>query len=243
MSSIDASIRHPFTCVVAGPSSSGKSTFVRNLLKRQGDLIDTIFDYVYIFIGTAEDQNPILKELADSDDKIWLFDVKKLYPNVKLSKSNFATDVTQLITRNYERGLKGCICCDDLMSDLSESELLLELFTKLSSHASVSVIHITQNLFFRGTGKRALDSLTIYRNTKILVLFESPMDSTVLRTIAGKMPDHGVLEMLKGILSKYRYVVIRADFKSDPRIRYTSDIFNVEPFPHQKVFSIAVKDQ
>ena len=47
---LDARFRHPFTCVVSGPSQSGKSTFVRNLLLKQNDIIDTEFDYVFIFL-------------------------------------------------------------------------------------------------------------------------------------------------------------------------------------------------
>ena len=44
--------KHPFTCVVAGPSGSGKLTFVRHLMLSQEKIIDAQFDYIYIFIGT-----------------------------------------------------------------------------------------------------------------------------------------------------------------------------------------------
>ena len=51
---VDAQMHHPFRCLVAGPSQSGKSTFVRNLLLWQNDIIDIRFDYVMIVLGTAE---------------------------------------------------------------------------------------------------------------------------------------------------------------------------------------------
>ena len=41
---MDAQMHHPFRCLVAGPSQSGKSTFVRNLLLHQNDIIDVCFD-------------------------------------------------------------------------------------------------------------------------------------------------------------------------------------------------------
>ena len=36
---VDAQMHHPFRCLVAGPSQSGKSTFVCNLLLRQNDIM------------------------------------------------------------------------------------------------------------------------------------------------------------------------------------------------------------
>ena len=49
---VDTQMHHPFRCLVAGPSQSGKSTFVRNLLLRQTDIIDIRFDSVMIVLGT-----------------------------------------------------------------------------------------------------------------------------------------------------------------------------------------------
>ena len=39
---VDAQMHHPFRCLVAGPSQSGKSTFVHNLLLRQNDITDSV---------------------------------------------------------------------------------------------------------------------------------------------------------------------------------------------------------
>ena len=53
----DGQIHHPFRCLVAGPSQSGKSTFVCNLLIHQDDIIDVTFDHVIIVLGTDTDKN------------------------------------------------------------------------------------------------------------------------------------------------------------------------------------------
>ena len=53
---VDAQMHHPFMCLVAGPSQSGKSTFVRNLLLQQNDIIDICIDYVTIILGTEANQ-------------------------------------------------------------------------------------------------------------------------------------------------------------------------------------------
>ena len=73
---------------------------------------------------------------------------------------------------------------DDLMSELSECRLLVDLFTKFSSHYSLTIIHITQNVFFKSVGKHGTDNVTIFRNTQVLVLFWTPMDMSMLMMIA-----------------------------------------------------------
>ena len=60
----DDRLKHPFTYVVAGPSGSEKSTFVRNLLLKQDHLIDTSFDYVFIFLGTDTSENNTISTLG-----------------------------------------------------------------------------------------------------------------------------------------------------------------------------------
>ena len=49
---VDAQMHHPFRCLVAGSSQSGKCMFVCNLLLWQNDIIDNCFDYVTIILGT-----------------------------------------------------------------------------------------------------------------------------------------------------------------------------------------------
>ena len=62
---VDAQMHHPLRCLVVGPSQSGKSTFVCNLLLQQNDIIDICFDYVTIILGTEANKNEILSSLKD----------------------------------------------------------------------------------------------------------------------------------------------------------------------------------
>ena len=76
----DGRLKHPFTCVVAGPSRSGKSTFVRNLLLKQDCLIDTAFDYVIIFLGTDMSENNTISTLDRVlPQRVYLVEVKNVY--------------------------------------------------------------------------------------------------------------------------------------------------------------------
>ena len=74
--------------------------------------------------------------------------------------------------------------------------------------------------------------LTVYRNTKYLVLFPSEMDMSSLTLVVRKMGPGGkkneiLKEMLSEIMSENRYVIIRSD-KSD--LRYMSDLFGEKSF-------------
>ena len=42
-------LKHPFTCIVTGPSGYGKLTFMTKLLLSQEELTMAVFDYVIIF--------------------------------------------------------------------------------------------------------------------------------------------------------------------------------------------------
>lgn len=236
---IDAQFKHPFTCIIAGPTGCGKSTFVSNLLTSPNNLIDAKFDYLYIFIGTEEKQNETLSQLKQKIPNTSIIEIKqfrKKDDNSVFSIDEFSKYFKNLIEKQKHK--KGCIIFDDLMSELTQNDMLLNLFTRYSRHASITVIHITQNLFFKG--KRSSDHVTIFRNTKVLVLFDTPMDNSIFTTVAKRMgePTQQLIEMLKDIVQKYRYVVIRGDFNTPPELKYTSDIFAQKPFPHQKAFTL-----
>ena len=74
-------MHHPFRCLAAGPSQSGKSTFVCNLLLQQNDIIDICFDYVMIVLGTEANKTEILSSLKNKlrPGAVEIIELKKLY--------------------------------------------------------------------------------------------------------------------------------------------------------------------
>ena len=152
---VDAQMHHPFRCLVAGPSQSGKSTFVHNLLLQQNDIIDICFDYVMIILGTEANKNEILSSLKDElrPCVMEIIELKMLYETPELMKKNFSSEFEHFVKKKANREKKGCVIFDDLKSELSECGLLLDLFSKYSSHYDLTTIHIMQNIFFQGRGK------------------------------------------------------------------------------------------
>ena len=160
---VDAQMHNPFRCLIAGPSQSGKSTFVCNLLLWQNDIIDICFDYVMIVLGTAN-KNEILSSLKDElrPGVMEIIELKKLYETTELMKKNLSSEFEHFVKNRANRKKKGCVIFDDLMSELSECGLLLDLFSKYSSHYDLTTIHIMQNICFKVGGNHGSDHVTIY---------------------------------------------------------------------------------
>ena len=102
---VDAQMHHPFRCLVAGPSQSGKSTFVHNLLLQQNDIIDICFDYVTIILVTDANKNEILSSLKDElrPDVVEIIELKKLYKTAELMKENFSSEFEHFVKNKANR--------------------------------------------------------------------------------------------------------------------------------------------
>ena len=106
---VDAQMHHPFRCLVAGPSQSGKRTFVHNFLLQQNDIIDICFDYVTIVLGTEANKNEILSSLKDElrPGVVEIIELKKLYETAKLMKRNFSSEFEHFVKNKANREKKG----------------------------------------------------------------------------------------------------------------------------------------
>jgi hypothetical protein len=69
---------------------------------------------------------------------------------------------------------------DDLMKEAGDS--VLDIFTKLSHHRNMSVIFLTQNLFFKSKQSRTMNI-----NTQYIVLFKNPRDALQVATLGRQM--------------------------------------------------------
>ena len=90
---VDAQMHHPFRCLVAGPSQSGKSTFVRNLLLWQNDIIDICFDYE-ILSSLKDELRPGVVEIIE---------LKKLYETTEFMKKNFSSEFEYFVKNKAKR--------------------------------------------------------------------------------------------------------------------------------------------
>jgi hypothetical protein len=119
---------HPFTSMIAGPTGSGKSIFVRR--------------YVHN-----------IKHMMTSKPAriLWCYgEYQTLYGTVEgIEFQQGLPDLDNLDPRE-----KHFIILDDLMDETDQR--VASLFTKKSHHKNISVMYIVQNLFHRGKHQRTI---------------------------------------------------------------------------------------
>ena len=130
--------RHPFTSVIAGPSSCGKTSFVVKFIGYASRIMNpppTSITWCYGSYQTAFDS----------------------LPNVKFVEG--IPDINQI-----ERG--SLLVLDDLMHEADER--VNKIFTKYSHHRNISVMFMTQNLFHKNARTITLNAhyLVLFKNPR-----------------------------------------------------------------------------
>lgn len=125
---MDPRLKHPFTCVIAGPTGSGKSYFVSRLLSHAHTMIDPPPEKVMWCYGEWQ---PLYATIRGVEFVEGLPDVKTLNPSCRT-----------------------LIVVDDLMAETDGR--VTKLFTKGSHHRNISVIDIVQNLFNKNKENRTI---------------------------------------------------------------------------------------
>lgn len=141
---MDLRWKHPFTAMIAGPTSSGKSCFTVRLLEGEENTCDVKFDSI-----------------------IWCYSIT--HPNLRQNLNNVQY-IQGLPNIEELQGNVGAtlLVLDDMMRQCNES--ILDLFTKGSHHLGISVIFITQNLYHKGKHNRDISLnchyLVLFKNPR-----------------------------------------------------------------------------
>ena len=151
---------HPFTCIVAGSSGSGKTVWVSRFLKNSHKLCTVRFDRVLLYY--SEWQEAYVQDFRLPGG-----------PEVE-----FREGLPDPADYSHDNDKKKLIILDDLMREAC-TEVVSDLFSRGSHHKNLSVLYLTQNLFHQG--KCARD---ISLNAKYIVLFKSPRDRSQIRHLA-----------------------------------------------------------
>lgn len=194
---------HPFTCMIAGPTGSGKTVCTIKILQNNTKLINPPPDrIIYCY---AENQ-PSFDELLE------------VYPPVEFVHGLPDCD-------NIDPNQNNLIVLDDLMQECKNDEGILKLFTTDSHHKNISVIFIVQNLFSQGKYTRSISL-----NCHYLILLNNPRDRLQISYLSRQMfPENPklLIECYEDATNKpHGYLFL--DFKQfTPRAyRIQSDIFD-----------------
>ena len=217
MDPFDARIALSFGMVCAGPPMSGKSSFVLQLIENRDRIFTRQFDYIYYFYSTYTKTIEI---------------IEKEYSDIIKTVKGLPEDIDEYIEN--DKNLYGLHVFDDLMSEVSNSTSITELTSRKCQHNSISWIVILQNLFFNGGKSR----ITIQRCAHYMVLFNNPLDKSVIQHLANRIMPKQQKIFLK-IFEKasnrpHGYLFIDGRQNTPEIARFRTDIFNY----YQRVFSL-----
>ena len=124
-------LKHPFTCVITGPSKYGKLNFMRKLLLSQKVLTTAVFDYVIIFLGTDASENKTLSSLEYVlTQRVYVLEMKNIYHTQDDLQKKFPQDLKNMLKPRSDKEMKGCLIFDDLMEELSHCGVLMMISWK-----------------------------------------------------------------------------------------------------------------
>jgi len=139
---MDVRFSHPSTFLIAGPTCSGKTFFVRRMLQYLSKLFTPVPEKV-----------------------VWLYGEYQSffrdYPSVVFEEGLSFLD-------RFTPGPRTLLIIDDLLHETTDQ--VAQLFTKGCHHKNVSVIYLSQNLFHQGKQQRTISLnahyLIVFKNPR-----------------------------------------------------------------------------
>lgn len=206
--------KSPFSCMISGPSQSGKTHFVNQILENHEKLIDKFLQ---------------LRVL-------WCYGIEAETTGQQLKNpSVFIKYHKGLPTEDLLEGINTVII-DDLLTETAKNEKMTNLFTRVVHHKNINVFCMIQNIFYKSTVIRNLNL-----NSNYIVLFRNIRDQTQLAIFARQFypqnPKFIINAFLDATSKPYGYLLIDLHPKTADKFRIRSDIFKtVNGKPCQVVY-------
>lgn len=198
------SFKHPSSCVIAGPSKSGKTNFVISVLNNH--------DYFFPSLNT-----PRVGWLSGTPIDHSQFDKSLKVKNIsELPKSYKDLDI---------------LVIDDLLQELGQSKKLVNVFTKVSHHERVSVFFLSQKFFYKSAEMNIItgnaDYIVLLKNARDQSSFFN-----LARQLEPTNPK-ALLEVFRDATSE-PYSSIRIDNTAScpPQFRFLTGLAPLKPFAY-----------
>ena len=147
--------QHPFTCLIAGPTSSGKTVFTSKLIRYVDALVTpSIEEIIYCYA-------------------LWQPEYVKIQQ--QNSRVKFVKGLPDF--ENINVGIRRLVVVDDMISELNSE--IESMFIRGSHHLGISLCLITQNIFSRVKSFRNLSL-----NAHYIVCFKQPRDASQIMHLA-----------------------------------------------------------
>nr|CAD2192553.1 unnamed protein product [Meloidogyne enterolobii] len=188
----------PFGMILAGPSSSGKSTFLLKFIAGSNELIDPSPKSILYCFGEMNNIVPLLQ---------------------KSGVGVFAGVPPEELIKKYPKPL--LLILDDLLLSINE-KYLSELFTKKSHHQNFSIIFVTQNLFDPKikVARQNSQYIIVMRSPNSMLSVRNIGVQLFPRQL-----DYFLDAYRQATKHPYGYLVIDMHASSDPTLRLRTNIF------------------
>lgn len=210
----DITFKTPFNCLLSGASGTGKTTWVRNLLKLRNHVFSTPPEKVIWFYAKHQ---PVYEEMKRDG----LID-ELINANIDFPTSDSITDA---VSQYKDKG--GClIVFDDILADITSD--FVKMFCNTSHHENASMIFLTQNLMYQNKHFR-----TMSLNCHYIVLMKNERAvqqvSFLSRQLCPENIPYIIQAYSKATKTKpYSYLIIDLRSDTNKQIQLRSNIF-----PHE----------
>jgi hypothetical protein len=208
---ISLKFQHPFTCLLVGPTKSGKTLFTYKFIHNASKLVTPSPQRIYFVYSEWQ---PLYNQMVHA------------VPNLKMVEGMI--DLAEL---KKDPETPKLLIIDDMMSEMAKNETLNIIFTRGAHHWSTSVIFIVQNLFFSGIKNARL-------NSHYIILFKSP-DQQQVNCLARQLYPGRVSVLMDAykdaISEKYNPLLIDMTNDIDEKYRLRAHIF---PDEHTIIYKL-----
>ena len=126
--------RHPFTCMIAGPSKSGKTTLLKEIILNKDILIsEPPQRIVYCYSRWQDNFDQLKKQLS-------FIEFVQGLPDIDM----------------FDEKVNNLLILDDLMKECGKDNSIYDIFTIDSHQKNISVFFLTQNLFPKEKNARTI---------------------------------------------------------------------------------------
>jgi hypothetical protein len=215
----DLKFKHPFTCIVAGLTGSGKTSFTLRFLQNLATLCT---------------------ELNFGGGILWFYSEKSAVPSQELAALGKDVQFQESVPENLgnAQGKARLIILDDLLNEVYSKDLC-DLFTKGSHHHNVSVLLITQNIFQHGRF-----CTTISLNAKYTVAVKNVRDNNQFLYLARQVYPENSDSLYRAYIDAtekpHGYLILDFAQVTHDQLRYRTNVF---PEEYPPVIYVPMKDE
>ena len=206
----DIRFKTPFTCLLAGPTQSGKTSVIFNILRERHIMMDVPTDNIIYFYNRWQPSFTRFKEENIVTD--WIGEL----PSIELLEE---------MTSPYKNGNGSIIVIDDFMTQLNSD--ISDLFTLLCHSNRISIFLLTQNVFSKNPFFR-----TISLNSQYVFIFKNSRDSSQITNYARQFAPTNtrwVVEAFRTCTkSAYSYMMFDHHNKTEEEVRVRSHMLRNE---------------